>query len=137
MNRLVFLLCAKNQYNIQSPFLFELYTEVIAARLDDKRCAALGIGKNDRYGQLRYKLADHYGAHPVSVPRELRGADDVLRMADGSLAALVQKPHHSRECERRWKEIVKDPAVTLSVDLYDVGLLFTSKKLSKQHFLLR
>lgn len=137
MNRLVFLLCAKNQYNIQSPFLFELYTEVIAARLDDKRCAALGIGRRDRYGQLRYKLANHYQARPATEHAELPGADDVLLMADGSLAALVRRPHHSRECERRWKETVKDPAVTLSVDLYDVGLLFTSKKLSKQHFLLR
>lgn len=137
MNRLAFLLHAKNQYNIQSPFLYDLYTHVIDARLDRKRLAILGIDRSDRYGQLRYKLSNHYRARLVPKPESLQGADEVMQLPDGSLAALVRRPHRNSECERKWQVLFKDRAVTLSVDLYDMGILFTSKKLSKQHFLLR
>lgn len=40
----------------------------------------------------------------------------------------------SREMEQAWREICQHPAVTISVDLFQVGLLFFRKKQPKQHF---
>jgi predicted O-methyltransferase YrrM len=42
----------------------------------------------------------------------------------------------SAEMEKAWKEICREPVVTLSVDLFQVGLVFFRKKQPKQHFTL-
>ena len=136
MNRLQFLLHAKSQYNIQSPFLFGLYSNVLSVRLDRHRLRSLGIGRRDRYAQLRFMLADHYHAAPCQPPSALAGADDVLLVPDGSFAALLRKPHRNAAAESRWMHLVNGPSATLAVDLFDTGLLFTSPKLSRQLLLL-
>ena len=129
MNRLQYILSAKTQYDIQSPFMYDLYENVLAARLDGATLARTGIGRSDRYGQLRYKLADHYRATHVG--------DDVFETADGSRITMVRRPHRSRDAEEAWERLFKEPDVTLSVDLFDAGLAFTSPKLSKQHIVFR
>jgi len=45
--------------------------------------------------------------------------------------------HWSGEMEQAWQEICSDPEVTVSLDLFQFGLVFFSKKLSKQHFVVR
>jgi predicted O-methyltransferase YrrM len=42
----------------------------------------------------------------------------------------------SSEMEKAWREICRHPDVTLSLDLFQVGLLFFRKKQPKQHFTL-
>ncbi len=139
MNRLQYWLTAKTSYSIQSPFLFELYTEVIQTRLDDADRKKAGIAAGDRYAALLFKLANHYGATPCPNPPEPTRAlrRTLLQQKEGSLIGVVEHPHRSKEAEQEWAALLADPAVTLSVDLYDAGLYFTSSKLSRQHFLLR
>ena len=43
----------------------------------------------------------------------------------------------SREMKNTWKEIKKNPKVTLSIDLFQFGIVFFKKGLEKQHFTLR
>lgn len=45
--------------------------------------------------------------------------------------------HWSKEMGRAWKEIIHDKRVTISLDLFHVGILFFRKNAPKQHFLLR
>lgn len=45
--------------------------------------------------------------------------------------------HWSTGMEKAWKSIVNDPKVSLSVDLYQLGLVFFRQELSKQFFRLR
>lgn len=45
--------------------------------------------------------------------------------------------HWSKGMEKAWETICKHEAVTLSLDLYFVGIVFFRKELSKQHFLIR
>ncbi|WP_034257013.1 O-methyltransferase [Adhaeribacter aquaticus] len=40
----------------------------------------------------------------------------------------------SEEMEKAWKEICQHPAVTISIDLFQIGLIFFRKKQPKQHF---
>ena len=42
----------------------------------------------------------------------------------------------SEEMEKAWKEICQHPAVSLSIDLFQVGLIFFRQHQSKQHFTL-
>lgn len=45
--------------------------------------------------------------------------------------------HWSEGMQRAWQEVVKHPEVSLTVDLFAFGLVFVSKKYSKEHFVLR
>lgn len=137
MNRLQYILSAKNQYNIQSPFVFDLYENVLSPKVGRTMLAQMGIPRADHFAQLRYKLADHYHATECTSTATLRGTDALLQCHDGSLIGLVRRPHASRNSEQQWEQLFKEPEVTLSVDLFDAGLLFTSKHLAKQHLLFR
>ena len=44
--------------------------------------------------------------------------------------------HWSRGMESAWNEIIKHPAVTVSVDLFRLGLVFFKKDCSKQHYVV-
>jgi predicted O-methyltransferase YrrM len=45
--------------------------------------------------------------------------------------------HWSDEMEKAWEEIKQHPEVTITVDLFFLGLVFFRKKQPKQHFILR
>ena len=84
---------------------------------------------------MLFKLMDHYGA--VYVKEKKMNVDYELVYNDGAHIGLMVKPHKSIDREKEWARLVKEQIVTLSVDLFDIGLVFTSPKLSKQHWLLR
>ena len=49
---------------------------------------------------------------------------------------VVDDIYWSKAMEKAWKELVQQPEVTLSVDIFDAGLLFFNKDFSKEHFIL-
>ena len=117
--------------------MFDLYQNVIAPKLDKATLEAIGIAPNDRFGQICYKLADHYNATDAEPLDTLKGTDRLLTMADGGLIGVVRNPHRSKDSEEAWDRLFKEQVVTLSVDLFDIGLVFTSPKLSIQHIVFR
>ncbi|MDN5199970.1 class I SAM-dependent methyltransferase [Fulvivirgaceae bacterium BMA10] len=44
--------------------------------------------------------------------------------------------HWSKEMNKAWEEIKLHPMVTLSIDLFDAGIVFFRKELSKEHYVL-
>lgn len=140
MTCLKFILTAKTQYNIQSPFLFELYSEVISPTLDKALLNQLNINPRDRIAQLQYKLHNHYNIQPIewsaySSLADIPGTQAALPAENNII--LFPIPHKNKSTEKAWQNLHSQPWVSLSVDLYYAGLAFTSPKLSKQHFLLR
>lgn len=125
---------ARNQYSIQSPFVFELYTRVITPRLDRATLRQLNISRRDYYSQLRYKLVDYYRLSLISNPHEEYA--EQWAMPDGSRILMIRAPHKDAESEKTWSQYCDADSITLSIDLFVAGLLFTSPKLSKQHMLL-
>lgn len=45
--------------------------------------------------------------------------------------------HWSKGMEEAWEEIKNDPAVTVTIDLYQMGIVFLRKEQAKEHFVLR
>lgn len=135
MNRLQYWLTADTQYNIQSPFLYELYSEVIAPRLDKSAIKRHGIDDGDTFAQIRHKLMDHYAATPCDA--EGWKVDCLLDSGEVGMIGLMRNPHGDRCREELWRALTARDEVTLSVDLFDVGILFTNKKLSRQSVVLR
>lgn len=50
---------------------------------------------------------------------------------------IIDDPHRSPEMEQAWQQITADPTVTLSIDLYHIGLLFLRPELPKQHYIVK
>lgn len=60
----------------------------------------------------------------------------LLTKAHGSSCFIFDDIHWSKDMERAWEEIKKDPHVSLSIDLYQVGLVFFNPDLRKQHYVI-
>ena len=45
--------------------------------------------------------------------------------------------HWSKEMDKAWNELKQDPDVSVSIDLYFMGIVFFKKELSKQDFVLK
>ncbi|MCS6823766.1 MAG: class I SAM-dependent methyltransferase [Cytophagaceae bacterium] len=60
-----------------------------------------------------------------------------LNKSDENTVFVLDDIYWSPQMTKAWKEIIQDPRVTLSIDLYELGMLFFRKKQPKQHFVLR
>lgn len=116
MNRLQHFLRAKTQFNLHSPFVYRLYTEVLFSRAPHRGCR--------RYDDVVWRLAHHYGV-PCNEGR--------LVTPDGDFV-VVNRPHRN---EPQWQAIVADPQWQVTIDLFDSGIAIANPHLSKQHFILR
>lgn len=114
-----------------------------------------------QYLQYRWRAQGRHGTHSPFV---YGFVEEVLRKKDGTLedrilrytgaqtflseegiehatpdsVILVRDPHAIPERDARWNALRTLPEVTLSLDLYRVGvLLFRKEFKAKQHFILR
>lgn len=130
MNRISYLLKAKTQYNIHSPFVFEMYNNVLATKLDARTQMQLSPTPYPEYSHLVYKLAHYYHLTPQTA-----NATQTLLHGDTMRMMVVAKPHKNADAEKQWASMKSQWPV--SIDLYDTGLLIENSKLHPQHFLLR
>ena len=120
MNRISHFLHAKTQYNLHSPFVYRLYTEVLFSRCP---------GRGRSYEDVVWRLEEYYGL-PHS---QLSTRNSPLSTPNG-LFLIVDRPHSD---EVAWKAIVDSPDWQVTLDLYHCGIAVRSPRLTKQHFLLR
>lgn len=60
-----------------------------------------------------------------------------LLVSDENSVFVFHDIHWSRGMEEAWHQICKHPQVTISIDLFEVGLVFFRKGMSKQDFVIR
>ncbi len=60
-----------------------------------------------------------------------------IQAAHNNTIIIIDDIHWSKEMSRAWKTIYNNPLVTLSIDIYRMGIVFLKKELSKQHFVIR
>lgn len=120
MNRLQHFLRAKTQFNLHSPFLYGLYTEVLFSRAEG--------APHGRFVEVVWRLEHRY-----SVVADRAGDCATLDTADGRFL-VVDHPHRN---EARWQSVIDNPRWQATVDLFSVGLAVANPRLSKQHFILR
>ena len=63
--------------------------------------------------------------------------DEILPYCHNNSILIFDDINWSTGMERAWREIVKLPVVTQSVDLFNWGIVFLRKELTKQHFVIR
>ena len=119
MNRLQHFLRAKTQFNLHSPFVYGLYTEVLFSR-------APGRGHN--FEDVVWRLERHYG-----VSARCQGDTASIHTSEADFLVL-DHPHRD---ETRWQSLIDDPRYQVTIDLFAVGIAVVNPHLSKQHFVLR
>ena len=120
MNRISHFLRAKTQYNLHSPFVYRLYTEVLFSH-------APGRGRS--FADVVWRIEEYYGLSHC----QLSTANCQLPTPDG-LFLIVDHPNR---CEADWQALVDSTEWQVTIDLYRCGIAVQSPRLSKQHFLLR
>lgn len=67
----------------------------------------------------------------------VRYFETCLPKAHNDTVFVFDDIHWSADMERAWETIKNHPSVTITVDLFDVGLVFFRREQPKQHFTLR
>ncbi len=62
---------------------------------------------------------------------------EMVAKAHNDSVFVLDDIHWSVEMEQAWSQIQAHPAVTISIDLFGVGLLFFRREQPKQHFILQ
>jgi predicted O-methyltransferase YrrM len=60
-----------------------------------------------------------------------------LRLANENSLFIFDDIHWSSEMEQAWEEIKKHPQVSITIDLFFIGLVFFRKGKPKEHFVIR
>lgn len=68
----------------------------------------------------------------------LRYFDQLLAKADANTVFVFDDIHWSKEMEDAWEQVKQHPAVTLTIDLFFIGLVFLrEEQKAKEHFSIR
>ena len=142
MNRLEYWIKAQTQYRVHSPFVFEMYRKVLFSRVDEKAFAAFvaqlpseqGSDPRDRrYMETVYKMQDYYGLRMLCFDMD----EAVMEGERLPNVKVVCRPHRYRARELRWLAQQGNAKYNVSIDLYNVGVLFFNPKMHRQQFVLR
>lgn len=63
--------------------------------------------------------------------------DLILKHTPEAKCIVVHDIYWSKDMQKIWRELVQDPRFSLSIDLFQGGLLFLNRPMPKQHFTLR
>lgn len=137
MHRIEYWIKSETQYRVHSPFVFEMYSKVLFAKVKGKEIEENGeirMRRGDRrYHEMVYKLERYYGMKRVYYNEDeaLLENDEVGRIK------VICRPHQSDSRELRWKAQQENDKYRVSIDIFDVGLLLDNPRLHRQHFLLK
>ncbi len=68
----------------------------------------------------------------------MRYFESLLQKSDNQSILIFDDIHWSKEMEKAWEEIKSNAAVTLTIDLFFIGLVFVRKaQKEKEHFIIR
>ncbi|MDG2193881.1 MAG: hypothetical protein P8K77_03305 [Polaribacter sp.] len=63
--------------------------------------------------------------------------DSFLKIAHNNTVFVFNNIHTNMEMEKAWSTIKKHPKITVTIDTYQLGLVFFRKEQEKEHFIIR
>jgi hypothetical protein len=155
---------ARSKYDIHSPYCYKLYSEVLKDKKDypeygviKEKIRLAGAEIPLKFALLLFRITKYFRPANVLI---LSRPDDLITTCitlgstkcrivySENISQIIQHIHNdsvlimsniykSGETLNRWKQIQSKDQVTLSVDLFYLGLAFCRKELSREEFILR
>ena len=180
---LLYWIKARSKYDIHSPFVYKIYSQVLKDRTRYPAYQELKKKypkiRNGRYYRLLYRLSKYFNPGTIYFVGNENGAEgnylngagdpkknqkDLLKLSgtielgfidleaievreSGYFSRLLQHTandsvliiwnlRRSKNCYNIWKEIIQSGKVIVTIDIFQLGLIFFREELSKEDFIL-
>lgn len=150
--RIKYRLKAKSRHGIHSPFVYDFIEQVLLRGHGEEKASLLPACLNEKQQFLVQAIADHYRIAELVWENTRLTLDEsgagVLYLAalPGGLPAqyaendiaVIPDIYKNDEQAGVWRKLMESNAVPLSLDVFEMGILFFRKDFKvKQHFILK
>ena len=119
---------AKSRHGIHSPFVYHLIEQCLQGQPQHTLLEKLS-------GYFGKEQLIHFGNNPQSWQPDFMKNEEQLQAAR---ILVIPFPHKTTAHTQEWNKISDKETVSLSIDLYEYGLLISPRGYKeKQHFVLR
>ena len=132
MNQFLFNLRARNAHGLHSPFVYELYTQVINPCLHQiEELSALLKNELSNY-QVKSLENVKFNVQIIDVS-QFDTENLNMNFEDVLLIKDIRKPINLA----RWRQLIENEKIKISIELFELGLLFFNPIAPKQHFIFK
>lgn len=154
--KIKYQLCAKNRHGIHSPFVYHFVEKILNDRWPNKdiRCFPFWKQANlsSKQSLILDRICSYYPIHSIHFLEEIfeisthkeggrlliyKEPKQVELNINQNDIVIILNPYSSTSQYLNWETLKKEPKISLSIDIYEMGILFFREEfLVKQHFLL-
>lgn len=132
MKRFLFNLKARNAHGLHSPFVYELYTQVINPCLH----------QSGELSDLLINELTHYKAKSLEINKFNVQMINMNQLVAKNLNmnfedVLLIKNIRNKINLALWRQLIKNEKIIFSIELFEIGLLFFTPIAKKQHFIFK
>lgn len=155
--KLKYRLKAKNRHGIHSPFVYHFVEKILNGRWPDKELRSFPFWKQAKLTSKQSLILDRICSYyPIQTIHFLGETFEISTRQEGgrlliyaesrqvelkvnpSDIIILLNPYSSKSQYINWQILKKEPEISLSIDICEMGILFFREEfLVKQHFTLR